>query len=370
MDYTGGFLWMKKVADHIENSNRYSVLKSYAYGDSKKAIHRLFNKFYDLARIVVHSPDIAIIDAWGESSILLWFILRIFQKNAKIFVVFHHYEQRITIRKNSIEIFYNFLIERITSIMLKNSDIILTVSKSSMRELEFFYDIKNGKNKNKNKNLKINGTRGILHKNNNRNRNEIAIVGAGIDIDILDVVVSSKNKIDKKKDIDFLCIGRIEKFIHLEKIWMKIKTVRPNSNLVMIGRASPDTIEKLLSIGIDHRGFVSEEEKIDLSSRTKVFIFPSSREGFGIAVAEALFLGIPVIAWKIPVFDDLYSKNEETKIKLIELGNWHLFADECIKAIERYNFNQSDKKYKKASNVFPTWKNVAQNVISVIEYTK
>jgi hypothetical protein len=52
------------------------------------------------------------------------------------------------------------------------------------------------------------------------------------------------------------------------------------------------------------------------------------------------------------------------------LGNWHLFADECIKAIERYNFNQSDKKYKKASNVFPTWKNVAQNVISVIEYTK
>jgi hypothetical protein len=84
MDYTGGFLWMKKVADHIENSNRYSVLKSYAYGDSKKAIRRLFNKFYDLARIVVHSPDIAIIDAWGESSILLWFILRTFQKNAKI----------------------------------------------------------------------------------------------------------------------------------------------------------------------------------------------------------------------------------------------------------------------------------------------
>lgn len=194
------------------------MVKSYAYGDSKKAIHRLFNKFYDLARIVVHSPDIAIIDAWGESSILLWFILRTFQKNAKIFVVFHHYEQRITIRKNLIEIFYNFLIETITSIMLKNSDIILTVSKSSMRELEFFYDIKNGKNKNKNKNLKINGTRGIIHKNNNINRNEIAIVGAGIDIDILDVVVSSKNKINKKK---------VEHFEKKEynTVWIKKKVV-------------------------------------------------------------------------------------------------------------------------------------------------
>jgi glycosyltransferase involved in cell wall biosynthesis len=366
MNYTGGFLWMKKVADHIENSNRYSVLKSYAYGDSKKVVYRLFNKFYDLARIIVHSPDIAIIDAWGESSIVLWFILRIFQKKVKIFVVFHHYEERVSIRKNSIEILYNFLIERITSIMLKNSDIILTVSQSSMRELEFFYDIGKGKNKN----LKINGTKGISLKNIDKSRNEIAIVGAGIDIDILEVVINNGNKIDKKKDIDFLCIGRIEKFIHLEKIWMKIKTVRPNSNLVMIGRASPEEIDKLLSIGIDHRGFVSEEEKIDLSARTKVFIFPSSREGFGIAVAEALFLGIPVIAWKIPVFEDLYSKNKETIIKLIELENWNLFAEECIKAIDRYDLKQTSKKYKRASNVFPTWKTVAQNVISVIEYAK
>ena len=53
MNYTGGFLWIKKVADLIDNSNRYSVLKSYAYGDSKKAINRLFNKFYDVARIIL-----------------------------------------------------------------------------------------------------------------------------------------------------------------------------------------------------------------------------------------------------------------------------------------------------------------------------
>jgi len=100
---------------------------------------------------------------------------------------------------------------------------------------------------------------------------------------------------------------------------MKIKSVRPNSNLVIIRRARAEMADKLLSIGIDHRGFVSEEEKLDLYSRAKVFIFPSSREGFGIAVAEALFLGISVIAWKIPVFEDLYSNNEETKISLENL---------------------------------------------------
>jgi glycosyltransferase involved in cell wall biosynthesis len=367
MNYTGGFLWMKKVADYVENSNQYFVLKSYAYGDSKKAINRLFSKICDLARIIIHSPDIAVIDAWGEVSIILWLILRIFQKNTKIFIVFHHYEQRISVCKNSIEILYNSLIGSITSIMLKNSDIILTVSKSSMHELERFYDIGRGKN---NKNLGINATKGILLKNINWNNNDIAIVGTGIDIDLLNAAIQSKKKISKKKDIDFLCMGRIEKFSHLENIWMKIKADTPNSNIVMIGRADPQIIDKLLSMGIDHRGFVSEEEKMELYSRTKVFIFPSSREGFGIAVAEALFLGIPVIAWKIPVFEDLYSNNEETKIKLVELGNVNLFAEECIKAIDRYNFNQSDKVHKRASNVFPSCKTVSQNVISVIEFTK
>lgn len=164
-----------------------------------------------------------------------------------------------------------------------------------MHELERFYDFGRGKN---NKNLGINATKGILLKNINWNNNDIAIVGTGIDIDLLNAAIQSKKKISKKKDIDFLCMGRIEKFSHLENIWMKIKADTPNSNIVMIGRADPQIIDKLLSMGIDHRGFVSEEEKMELYSRTKVFIFPSSREGFGIAVAEALFLGIPVIAWK------------------------------------------------------------------------
>ncbi len=68
-------------------------------------------------------------------------------------------------------------------------------------------------------------------------------------------------------------MGRIEKFFLLEKIWLKIKAVRPNSNLIMTGRATPEIIDKLLSIGIDHRGFVSEEEKLDLYSRTKYLSF-------------------------------------------------------------------------------------------------
>ena len=45
----------------------------------------------------------------------------------------------------------------------------------------------------------------------------------------------------------------IEKFFLIEKIWMKIKAQRPNSRLVMRGRASIKVVAKYLSIGIKHR---------------------------------------------------------------------------------------------------------------------
>jgi glycosyltransferase involved in cell wall biosynthesis len=363
LSYTGGYLWMKKVADQIEKSNRYSVSKSYCHGSSKKITSRLYDKINELIRIIRNSPDVAIIDAWGESSIVVWLILRIFRKNTKIFVVFHHYEERIPVRNNFIETFYNFLIEKITSKMLRNSDIILTVSKTSMYELKSIYDLGKGVHENYK-------TKESSFTEKKVNGNKIAIVGTGIDIDLLSLVIKGKNKTGNMKDIDFLCAGRIEKFFLLEKIWMKIKALRPNSKLVMIGRANPDIVAKYLSMGIEHKGFVSEEEKIELYSRTKIFLFPSSREGFGIAVAEAIYLEIPVIAWDIPVFKDLYSNSEDEKIKLVELGNWNLFAEEATNAINKYDRQYLYEKSKRSNIIFPTWRTVAQNVISIIEYAK
>jgi glycosyltransferase involved in cell wall biosynthesis len=63
----------------------------------------------------------------------------------------------------------------------------------------------------------------------------------------------------------------------------------------MAGTISKNSIDKLSKIGIDHRNFVSEEQKIKLYSKSKVFIFPSAREGFDIAVADAFYSIIAII---------------------------------------------------------------------------
>ena len=91
----------------------------------------------------------------------------------------------------------------------------------------------------------------------------------------------------------------------------------------MAGVIPENSIDKLYKIGIDHRGFVSEEEKIKLYSKSKVFIFPSARLGFDIAVADAFYSIILIIAWNSR-FEEFYLKKDKLKkIHLIEHGNYN-----------------------------------------------
>jgi glycosyltransferase involved in cell wall biosynthesis len=108
----------------------------------------------------------------------------------------------------------------------------------------------------------------------------------------------------------------------------------------MIGRASLTEINHLKSIGIDHKGEVTDKEKLELYSRAKVFLFPSSREGFGIALAESLQLGMAAVIWRLPVFEELYSESmmaKQGRIRLVERGNYALFASEALRALDSYD---------------------------------
>ena len=57
---------------------------------------------------------------------------------------------------------------------------------------------------------------------------------------------------------------------------------------------------------VDWRGFVSEEEKRTILRESRLLLAPSSEEGWGIAVAEALAAGVPVVAYTLPVLDELF----------------------------------------------------------------
>jgi len=199
---------------------------------------------------------------------------------------------------------------------------VLTVSRTSARELCSSYGITVNDTKKEEEYTSITPLRS----------GRIRIVGTGVDRLSIDT--------SAQKDIDFFCIGRIEKFDGIDKIWSALKKLRPEINFVMIGRASLREINHLRSIGVDHKGEVTDEEKLELYSRAKVFLFPSSREGFGIALAESLQLGMAAVIWRLPVFDELYSDSRMAKqgsVRLVERGNYELFASEALKALELYD---------------------------------
>ena len=346
----GGLLWSKRVSDSISklgvvdirnvSSERSIDAKLNTRQIVRNIIPCLIRDFYDAARGLLTLPQLALLDSWGEASIILWGLLRVFQPHTKIVIVFHHYEPRILPDRISeigskfnraIARRYNSIIEKLTGIMIRDSDMILTVSRTSARQLYPLYGITGNDIKKEEAIIVVVEEEGEYN-NPPLGSGKIRIVGTGVD----------KLTIDSgaQKDIDFFCIGRIEKLDGIDKIWSDLTKLRRGVNFVMIGRASLTEITHLKSIGIDHKGEVTDKEKLELYSRAKVFLFPSSREGFGIALAESLQLGMAAVIWRLPVFEELYSESmmsKQGRIILVERGNYKLFASEALRALDSYD---------------------------------
>jgi glycosyltransferase involved in cell wall biosynthesis len=71
---------------------------------------------------------------------------------------------------------------------------------------------------------------------------------------------------------------------------------------------------------IDLAGYVDDRAKFDLLSRSKLLVFPSVEEGWGIAIAEALAVGTPVVAYDLPVYQAVFEEQLHT-VPLKDVGN-------------------------------------------------
>ena len=148
------------------------------------------------------NPDIAILSDYGEANLILWILIRIFKPKSKIFVVCHHYQRKVCNYQNHLiinffESLYNNLIDELTKIMMINADRILTVSLSSASQINSVL-----------KNCNV----------------EIDVIGVGLDLYQIH---------NLEKEIDFICIGKFQKFKGLERIWQLIKQKNPEILIVV-----------------------------------------------------------------------------------------------------------------------------------------
>jgi glycosyltransferase involved in cell wall biosynthesis len=96
------------------------------------------------------------------------------------------------------------------------------------------------------------------------------------------------------------------------EVLARVRRRVPEARLVMVGtgpeRAPATALAERIGIAdaVEWRGFVSENEKRRILAQSRVLLAPSYEEGWGIAVCEALASGVPVVAYRHPVLDDVF----------------------------------------------------------------
>lgn len=94
-------------------------------------------------------------------------------------------------------------------------------------------------------------------------------------------------------------------------IWKEVLKFIPDSKFLVIGGGSKEIVDKLkteiesnhLENNIILAGPISGENLFKKIKSSKIFLFPSHEEGWGIAICEAMYCGLPVVCYDLPAFE-------------------------------------------------------------------
>jgi glycosyltransferase involved in cell wall biosynthesis len=123
-----------------------------------------------------------------------------------------------------------------------------------------------------------------------------------------------------EKRFDAVFVGRVSSLkgvYTLLTAWKQVVTRFENAKLLIIGPANHEDEKKvghlINHLSISHsvfvKGFVQDDKELrTLMSSSRVFVSPSRREGFGLAVAEAMAVGLPCVLSDIPAFVQIFGK--------------------------------------------------------------
>jgi len=122
---------------------------------------------------------------------------------------------------------------------------------------------------------------------------------------------------------NFTYVGRYSSYKGIDatvEAFCKFEKSHEEATLGIIGKKNDayikDVLEPIIKkYQVDHEkiiyhGFVSEEDKLDLMSRSHCLIFPSEREGWGLTVTEGAAVGTPSIVYDSPGLRDAVKMGE------------------------------------------------------------
>jgi len=140
-----------------------------------------------------------------------------------------------------------------------------------------------------------------------------------------------------EKRYDAVFVGRFHRqkgLLDLLKIWGEVHKKHEYVKLAIIGGGTRDWEDKLkneitkrkLGCNIELLGFLSEAKKFKIIKSSKMLLFPSYYESWGIVACEAMACGVPVVAYDLPIYREIFPRG----ILTMPVGDTEKFADSVI----------------------------------------
>jgi len=167
-------------------------------------------------------------------------------------------------------------------------------------------------------------------------RTRIKLIRGGVDSEFIHSVPRHDQAV-----YDACFIGRIHEqkgIFDLVSIWALVCKDRPDSKLVILGWGDSGKVARLkneivrhdLTQNVDFLGFLDGPQKIAILKSSRILVFPSVRESWGIVVAEALTAAIPVVSYDLPILKDRLSYG----VRTVPLAHMEKFARAVLQLLQ------------------------------------
>lgn len=166
-------------------------------------------------------------------------------------------------------------------------------------------------------------------------KNRIYVTGAGINLSQIDEIQRVEGV-----NYDACFLGRLHPskgIFDLIDIWKLVVSKIKSARLAIIYVGSKD-LESALTKRIEQENLISNifmlpltgKNALKLVKTSKVFAFPSHEEGWGIAISEAMACGLPVVAYDLPVYKEIFTQG----IVTVPIKDFKSFSNEIINLLE------------------------------------
>ena len=150
-----------------------------------------------------------------------------------------------------------------------------------------------------------------LFKEQKWSEGKLFFAGNGIDTEEINQVPKAKQGYSA---VFLARLNNSKGILELPEIWKRVLEELPEATLGIIGTGAKENIDalqkKIEETGTKERvtmlGYLSNEEAYATLKASKVFLFTSHEEGWGLAIAEAMTCGLPVVAYDLPVYGPVF----------------------------------------------------------------